>query len=125
MSFRDTFTKGSNNRNLQYDDTASGFFLSTLLTIVSLCLFVHLIRKVLSPWGNIPGLKDAEKNPILQPKVREMKKSKKYSFLTFWFVVKSLFLLFLLYHLFSTIRSLESEHHDLKGFDPYEILGVD
>lgn len=54
-----------------------------------------------------------------------MKKSKKYSFLTFWFVVKSLFLLFLLYHLFSTIRSLESEHHDLKGFDPYEILGVD
>ena len=88
MSFRDTFTRGSANEHLQYDDTASMFFVSTVLLVLTAWLAVHLLRKILWPWGDIKGFKEAASNPALKHKVAQFKKERRYSFLTFWFVLK-------------------------------------
>lgn len=58
MSFRDTFTRNSSSsENLQYDDTAAYHFFATILLIVSVPLFYHLIKSCLNPFGYIPRLK--------------------------------------------------------------------
>ena len=88
MSFRDTFTRGSGNEHLQYDDTASMFFVATVLLVVTLWLAIHLLKKVMRPWGDIRGLKEAASNPALKQKVIQFKKERRYSFITFWFVLK-------------------------------------
>jgi hypothetical protein len=88
MSFRDTFTRGSSNENLQYDDTASMFFIATVMVVLTIALAVHLFKKVLRPWGNVNGLKLAELNPILKAKVSKFKQERRYSFISLWFVIK-------------------------------------
>lgn len=90
MSFRDTFTRGSANENLQYDDTASMFFVATVLVVVAIWLAVHLLRKVVRPWGDVRGLTEAASNPALKQKVAQFKQERRWSFFTLWFVVKVL-----------------------------------
>lgn len=64
------------------------FFVATVLLVLVVSLTVHLLRKVLWPWGNIRGLKEASLNPTLSQKVAKFKEERRFSFFTFWFVVK-------------------------------------
>lgn len=57
MSFRDTFTRGSGNQNLQYDDSASMYFIVTLLIVIILPLVVSILKSILFPLRNIKGIK--------------------------------------------------------------------
>jgi preprotein translocase subunit Sec63 len=125
MSFRDTFTRSSSSENLQYDDTASLHFLATVMSILSVALLYNIGKKALFPWGNVRGLKEAGKNSVMKAKVERFKKERRYSFLTFWWLLKLVALVLMACYLVRVVGELREADKSLKGFDPYDILGID
>lgn len=46
MSFKDTFTKGEKGeKNLEYDDTALYYFFISILTVISIPIFISLWKE--------------------------------------------------------------------------------
>ena len=88
MSFRDTFTRNDSSENLQYDDNASYHFFTTILLLVLLPLLYSIIKTILNPFGNIPRLKEIEKEPHFVKKVAKFKQENRFSYFGCWFVFK-------------------------------------
>lgn len=84
-SFKDTFTRDQGGEsNLQYDDTAFYFFFLTILSIIAIPLFFSLLWQILFP----PGQTSTCPCSDCQTKLKSLKSSQKFNFLTKSFVFK-------------------------------------
>jgi translocation protein SEC63 len=93
MSFRDAFTRSSNSsENLRYDDAAAYHFYITMLLIVGLPLGWSILFTFLNPFSHIPSLSLLEKKRQFRDKIIKFKRSNRFSFFTFKFVLKLLLL---------------------------------
>ena len=87
-------------------------------------LFYNIIKAFFNPFGHIPRLKDIETKPQFAKKIVKFKKENRYKFVTFWFVVKVLLAVGILFGLVHCFFVLREKGDNMKGFDPYEILEV-
>lgn len=109
MSFRESFTRSS-NENLQYDDAAAQHFFMTILIIVVLPLLYSLLKSALFPFSHIKSLSQLEKEPRFKAKILKYKKENRFKFLTFGYVLKLVLAIFLGYLIYNTHRAVKSSN---------------
>ena len=118
MSF---FHEPGNDSNLQYDNTAFLYFLATSLLMLILTLTTHLLNTLLHLPIKLPP--KLTQNRIFTQKVKNLESVKFHRGINLTFAVK-IVLLLLLGMTFAWLYENSSVTQKMKGFDPYDILGV-
>lgn len=136
--FKDTFTKDEDQKDvLGYDDTAFKFFASTVLLVIAIPWTHRMIMNFLYPgkdrlekaWPTV----DKQKRKFTRCTTTEMQK--KYETIQketrkssagdkFWMVCKILILAAIWVAIFYVFTQITGGQ-DIKGFDPFAILGVE
>jgi len=128
-NFQDSFRrdKGADS-NLQYDDTAFCFFLLSLLITVSIPLLFSVLRPI------ICGRRPVKNCPCAPcgAKLQRICRATRFSFVSFSYALKVsrlhfnfqiailIVLAISIFNLYAVVKHTEQ----IKGFDPYEILGI-
>ena len=121
MSF---FRQEGDDSNLQYDDAGFLYFLASLFSVTAFLLGISLFRTLFSLTLS-SEMSKLKTNPAFRPKLNNIRSSKKRKFLNQGFFIKlGVFVLctFAFMMIYDESRKTENK---LKGFDPYDILGVD
>eukprot|EP01017_Pseudomicrothorax_dubius_P044668 TRINITY_DN7571_c0_g1_i7.p1 TRINITY_DN7571_c0_g1~~TRINITY_DN7571_c0_g1_i7.p1 ORF type:complete len:444 (+),score=112.29 TRINITY_DN7571_c0_g1_i7:25-1356(+) len=123
MSFRDTFTRDDSDSNLQYDDTASYYYISTILVVIAIPLAWNVVKNILA------SLKSSDEKvnragQISSDLIKGAAEMTKKKVITGGFLIK-VFILIVVTLFTYQLLSRAASHKQLKGFDPYEILEVE
>jgi translocation protein SEC63 len=119
MAFFDT---QGDDSNLQYDDTAFLYFLSSLLA----CLILALSCSIMGAFSRLPlpHGKELSKATAFKDKLRKMKSIHRGKIINFGLFGKIMLLIACLGMIVWIYQLSISNSNSLKGFDPYQILGV-
>lgn len=119
MSF---FQEEKDDSNLQYDDTAFLYFVASALIVastVTLCFIVNQLRRL-----SIPNRKLLAANPLYHRPLKNLEQLKRKQVFNLSLLGK-LLLFAILVGLVTWVYFESSQGtNKMKGFDPFEILGV-
>lgn len=123
--FKNTFGKDDSEHNLQYDNTAFLYFLISMSATISVML-IYLIIKQLTKGGKSRKEYDLVKNnPLFKEKAKIINKLLPSVYSSGSFILKVLVLGLLIGISIMAYQTAKTSDTVLKGFDPYELLGVD
>jgi preprotein translocase subunit Sec63 len=116
------FSDQSGQNNLQYDNAAFFFFLATLLIVGAIIILFFLLKD----WkdSQIPRSKVVSSISVLQPQFEATKVLKRSVLKSFGLKIKIFGLVLIGVLLWLINIQIRNTENKLKGFDPYNILGL-
>ena len=123
--FKNTFGKDDSEHNLQYDNTAFLFFVISLSVTVSFVLIYFIVRQIVQGGKSSKEYRLVRNNPLFKEKLEGLKGRLPLVYTSASFVLKILLLISLVVITQLCFDKTQTSSTVLKGFDPYELLGVD
>jgi preprotein translocase subunit Sec63 len=119
MSF---FQEESDDSNLQYDNAAFLYFIASALIVAAITTLASLLRDLLSL--RLPHKRTMQNTGFLQQQIHNLAAKKRREAITLSFFLRMalvVVLALLTLHVYHRSRAAENK---MKGFDPFEILGL-
>jgi hypothetical protein len=120
MSF---FQQEGDDSNLQYDDAAFLYFIASALAVGAICSIALALKDLLSI--SVPNAPKIRRAGFLDEKLAALTAYKKGQAITGFFFAKLVVAAVLAVGIIGIYSVAQSNDKKMKGFDPFEILGLE